>query len=66
MDPLALRGAEALRLCVLNYQVTSNHVHLLIRDRGAGEIERSMQLIASCTGQAYNREGGRVWDTHDR
>ena len=38
-------------LCVLNYQVTSNHVHLLVRDRGAGEIERSMQLIASCTGQ---------------
>jgi putative transposase len=34
-------------------------VHLLVRDRGTGEIERSMQLIASCTGQAYNRRKDR-------
>jgi putative transposase len=33
-------------LCVLNYIVTCNHVHLLVRDRGQGEIARSMQLIA--------------------
>ena len=52
-------------LCVLNYQVTSNHVHLLVRDRGAREIESSMQLIASCTGQAYNRRKhrrGAFWE----
>jgi REP-associated tyrosine transposase len=52
-------------LCVLNYQVTSNHVHLLVRDRGSGEVERSMQLIASCTGQAYNRRKhrrGAFWE----
>ena len=50
---------------VLNYQVTSNHVRLLVRDRGTGEIERSMQLIASCTGQAYNRRKrrrGSFWE----
>ena len=33
-------------LCVLNYIVTSNHIHLLVRDRGQGEIARSMQLVA--------------------
>lgn len=52
-------------LSVLNYQVTSNHVHLLVRDRGTGEIERSMQLIASCTGRAYNRRKrrrGAFWE----
>jgi REP-associated tyrosine transposase len=52
-------------LSVLNYQVTSNHVHLLVRDGGAGEIERSMQLIAGCTGQAYNRRKhrrGAFWE----
>jgi putative transposase len=38
-------------LCVLNYMVTSNHIHLLVRDRGTGEIARSMQLIAGRTGQ---------------
>jgi putative transposase len=46
-------------LCVLNYIVTSNHIHLLVRDRGRGEIARSMQLIAGRTGQEYNRRKDR-------
>ena len=41
-------------LCVLDYAVTSNHIHLLVRDRGRGEIARSIQLIAGRTAQAYN------------
>jgi len=41
-------------LCVLDYTVTSNHIHLIVRDRGCGEIARSMQLIAGCTGQQFN------------
>ena len=41
-------------LSVLNYVVTSNHTHLLVFDRGQGEIARSMQLIAGRTGQEYN------------
>ncbi len=41
-------------LCVLDYAVTSNHVHLLVRDRGRGEIARSLQLVAGQTVQAYN------------
>jgi len=52
-------------LCVLNYQVTSNHVHLLVQDRGVDAIARSMQLIAGCTGQAYNRRKrrrGAFWE----
>ena len=43
---------------MLNYIVTSNHIHLLIRDRGRGEIARSMQLVAGRTGQEYNRRKG--------
>jgi len=46
-------------LCVLNYIATCNHIHLLVRDRGEGEIARSMQLIAGQTAQAYNRRKGR-------
>ncbi len=52
-------------LCVLNYQVTSNHVHLLVLDRGGDEIARSMQLIAGCVGRAYNcrkRRRGAFWE----
>ena len=46
-------------LCVLNYTVTSNHVHLLIKDTAEGVIGRSIQLIAGCTGQDYNRRKAR-------
>jgi putative transposase len=53
-------------LCILNYMVTSNHVHLLVFDRGEREvIPRSMQLIAGRTGQQYNhrkRRKGAFWE----
>ena len=41
-------------LCVLDCCVTSNHIHLLVRDQGRAEIAASMQLIAGRVGQAYN------------
>jgi putative transposase len=41
-------------ICVLNYVVTSNHVHLLVLDKGQGEIAQSIQLIAGRTAQQYN------------
>ena len=46
-------------LCVLNYMVTSNHVHLLVVDSGEEVTARSIQLIAGRTGQDYNRRKGR-------
>jgi len=46
-------------LCVLDYTVTSNHVHLLVRDGARGEIARSLQLVAGRTGQGYNERKGR-------
>jgi len=52
-------------LCVLNYVVTSNHIHLLVHDRGKGEIAQSMQLIAGRTAQEYNqrkRRKGAYWE----
>jgi putative transposase len=47
-------------LCVLNYIVTSNHIHLLALDRGKGEIAKSMQLIAGRTAQEYNQRKKRL------
>ena len=52
-------------LCVLNYVVTSNHIHLLVRDTGHGEIPPSMQLIAGRTAQQYNqrkKRKGAFWE----
>jgi putative transposase len=39
--------------------VTSNHVHLLVKDRGGDVIAQSMQLIAGRTAQEYNQRKNR-------
>jgi len=39
--------------------VTSNHIHLLVKDTGANVIANSMQLIAGRTAQEYNRRKAR-------
>jgi putative transposase len=52
-------------LCVLNYTVTHNHIHLLVRDRGHHEIPKAMQLVAGQTAQQYNRRKkrkGAFWE----
>ena len=47
-------------LVILNYMVTSNHVHLLLADDGDRmSIPRSIQLVAGRTGQEYNQRKGR-------
>jgi len=52
-------------LCVLNYIVTSNHIHLLVKDTKEGAIPESMQLIAGRTAQEYNqrkKRKGAYWE----
>ena len=46
-------------LCVLNYIVTSNHIHLLVQDTGKNEIPLSLQLIAGRVAQEFNKRKGR-------
>lgn len=47
-------------LCTLNFTATSNHIHLLVRDRGRDEIAASMQLLEGRTAQPFNRRRGRA------
>ena len=52
-------------LCVLNYIVTSNHIHLLVQDTGNHVIPKSMQLIAGRVAQEYNqrkKRKGAFWE----
>jgi hypothetical protein len=45
--------------------VTSNHIHLLVEDKGEGMIPRAIQLIAGRTAQDYNRRKkrkGAFWE----
>lgn len=45
---------------VLNYTVTSNHIHLIIRNRGdENEIPATLQLVAGRSAQEYNLRKGR-------
>ena len=53
-------------MVVLNYMVTSNHIHLLVLDRGGMDvIPKSIQLVAGRTAQEYNerkRRKGAFWE----
>ena len=52
-------------LSILNYIVTSNHIHIMVVDTGKGEIPKSMQLVAGRTGQEYNQRknrNGAFWE----
>ena len=52
-------------LCVLDYAVTSNHIHLLVKDTSPNVIAQSMQLIAGRTAQEYNQRRamqGAFWE----
>jgi len=53
-------------LLILNYVVTSNHVHLIVYDKDGGEtIPKSIQLLAGRTGQEYNqrkKRKGAFWE----
>ena len=57
---------KRFNLCVLNYMVTSNHIHLLVYDNnGRDMIPKTMQLIAARTGQEYNirkQRKGAFWE----
>lgn len=46
-------------LRVLNYVVTSNHIHLLVIDSGPDVIPNSIQLIAGRTAQEFNLRKAR-------
>ena len=44
---------------MLNYVVTCNHIHLLVKETGRDVISQSIQLIAGRTAQEYNQRNGR-------
>lgn len=53
-------------MTILDYMVTSNHIHLLVVDKGKRDaIPNSMQLVAGRTGQEYNHgknRKGAYWE----
>ena len=53
-------------LTILNYTVTSNHIHLIVQDDARGQIiPQSIQLVAGRTGQEYNqrkKRKGAFWE----
>ena len=55
-----LEARKRYGLLILNYIVTSNHIHLLVCDSaGKDAIPRSIQLVAGRIGQEYNVRKGR-------
>jgi putative transposase len=62
----SLQEASVTHACAIHaYVLMTNHVHLLVADQGHGEIAKSMQLVAGCTAQGYNRRkkrNGAFWE----
>lgn len=60
------RAKKRYGLSILNYMVTSNHIHLLVFDNeGEHVIPDTIRLAASRTAQEYNKRKGRkgaFWD----
>ena len=46
-------------LQILNYAVTSNHIHLLVVDGQAEVLPKSLQLVAGKTAQEFNKRKNR-------
>jgi REP element-mobilizing transposase RayT len=46
-------------LTILDYTVTSNHIHLLVYDGKVNILPKSIQLIAGRTGREYNQRKNR-------
>jgi len=63
-----LTAKKTYGLCILNYMITSNHVHLLILDRGDSDsqtIARSLHLAEARVAQEYNKRkdrSGAFWE----
>ena len=63
-----LASKKLFGLCILNYTITSNHVHLLILDNGQEAdqaISKSLQLAAGRVAQEYNKRknrSGAFWE----
>lgn len=46
-------------LCVLNYIITCNHIHLLVATDDNEKLPRAMKLVAGQTARSYNRRKNR-------
>jgi putative transposase len=61
-----LEAKRRYGLVILNYMVTSNHIHLLVVDDGDRDvIPRSIQLVAGRTAREYNqrkKRKGAFWE----
>jgi putative transposase len=57
---LLLEAKQRYGISILNFIVTSNHIHLIVTNStGNDSIPRAMQFIAGRVGQEYNRRKSR-------
>ncbi|WP_155326107.1 transposase [Desulfosarcina ovata] len=57
---LLFKAKKRYQLSILNFIVTSNHIHLIVSDSTrADAIPRTIQFVAGRLGQEYNRRKNR-------
>ena len=50
---------KRFRISVLDYMITSNHIHLLVWSGKGDQISKAMQFVQGSFGQYYNKKHGR-------
>jgi putative transposase len=53
------QAKKRYNLIILNYMITCNHIHLLIKDNEPNDVSRGMALVSGCMGREYNRHNNR-------
>jgi REP-associated tyrosine transposase len=54
------RAKKAFRLPILDYVITSNHIHLLVMGGPSAAMAKTMHLVAGQTAQQFNRRKERL------
>jgi putative transposase len=52
-------GNKRFRISILDYMITSNHIHLLVWAGKGEQISKAMQFVQGSFGQYYNKEHKR-------
>lgn len=59
------KASQRYDISVLNYIITSNHIHLLIKENNGPSVQKAMQYASGCFGREYNRRKkrkGAYWE----
>ena len=59
------KASQRYDFSILNYIITSNHIHLLVKENSRFSVQKAMQYLSGCFGREFNRRKkrqGAYWE----